>query len=224
MDPDDERSKLVFAYMDAVAVVRPQVFVMENVKALASLAKFAPVRDALFERARLMDYRLRLVVVNSSDFGVSQSRERMFLFGFRGCEPVLPVEDALGRFRAQPESVGTIIRALGRAGTAMNGRVVSARVVFAKNPVLRQSPYAGMLFNGQGRPVNPHGVAATLPATMGGNRTPVVDEALRIQTFPDDYIFTGRQSSVMKQIGNAVPPRLGLAIGQAASHCGGGCR
>jgi DNA (cytosine-5)-methyltransferase 1 len=33
-----------------------------------------------------------------------------------------------------------------------------------------------MLFNGQGRPLNPDGWSSTLPASMGGNRTPIVDE------------------------------------------------
>ncbi len=32
-----------------------------------------------------------------------------------------------------------------------------------------------MLFNGQGRPLNPDGWASTLPASMGGNRTPIID-------------------------------------------------
>jgi len=33
-----------------------------------------------------------------------------------------------------------------------------------------------MLFNGQGRPLNPDGWSSTLPASMGGNRTPIIDE------------------------------------------------
>jgi DNA (cytosine-5)-methyltransferase 1 len=33
-----------------------------------------------------------------------------------------------------------------------------------------------MLFNGQGRPLNLDAPAATLPATMGGNRTPIIDQ------------------------------------------------
>jgi DNA (cytosine-5)-methyltransferase 1 len=35
-----------------------------------------------------------------------------------------------------------------------------------------------MLFNGQGRPINLDNVANTLPASMGGNRTPIIDEEL----------------------------------------------
>jgi len=37
-------------------------------------------------------------------------------------------------------------------------------------------------------------------------------EAARIQSFPDSFIFYGNKSSIIKQIGNAVPPLLGQAI------------
>lgn len=44
------------------------------------------------------------------------------------------------------------------------------------------------------------------------SRTLTVREAARIQTFPDDYRFAGPPSAAFKQIGNAVPVRLGYAI------------
>lgn len=40
------------------------------------------------------------------------------------------------------------------------------------------------------------------------NRTLTPREAARIQSFDDDFIFYGNKSSVIKQIGNAVPPLL----------------
>ncbi|GAA8345985.1 hypothetical protein HpDR29_07110 [Helicobacter pylori] len=40
-------------------------------------------------------------------------------------------------------------------------------------------------------------------------------EAARIQSFNDNYIFYGNKTSVCKQIGNAVPPLLALALGKA---------
>ncbi|WP_302555129.1 DNA cytosine methyltransferase [Leyella stercorea] len=40
------------------------------------------------------------------------------------------------------------------------------------------------------------------------DRTLTAREAARIQTFPDDFIFSGSKTSICKQIGNAVPPRL----------------
>ncbi|MDD2445837.1 MAG: DNA cytosine methyltransferase [Clostridia bacterium] len=40
------------------------------------------------------------------------------------------------------------------------------------------------------------------------NRTLTPREAARIQSFPDDFVFVGTKSSICKQIGNAVPPKL----------------
>ncbi|MCQ2270368.1 MAG: DNA cytosine methyltransferase [Bacteroidales bacterium] len=39
-------------------------------------------------------------------------------------------------------------------------------------------------------------------------------EAARIQTFPDDFVFTGAQNQWYAQIGNAVPVKLAKAIGE----------
>jgi DNA (cytosine-5)-methyltransferase 1 len=52
-----------------------------------------------------------------------------------------------------------------------------ARVVPAKDPVLRPSAYQGaLLFNGSGRPLDLDGPSRTLPASMGGNATPIIDQ------------------------------------------------
>ncbi len=44
------------------------------------------------------------------------------------------------------------------------------------------------------------------------NRVPTVRESARLQSFPDDFIFTGSKGSQLKQVGNAVPPLLSYAI------------
>lgn len=40
-------------------------------------------------------------------------------------------------------------------------------------------------------------------------------EGARLQTFPDSYVFEGAKKQIARQIGNAVPPRFGRAIGLA---------
>lgn len=52
-----------------------------------------------------------------------------------------------------------------------------AKITAAKKPVLRSSPYAGMLFNGGGRPVDADKPAPVMTATAGGNRSHIVDES-----------------------------------------------
>lgn len=45
-------------------------------------------------------------------------------------------------------------------------------------------------------------------------------ECARLQSFPDWFHFAGTKSSMLKQIGNAVPPLVGKAIGEAVYQAG----
>lgn len=194
MDPNDSRNSLMARYFDVVEKTQPSAFVCENVKGLAALSRWADFRQQLFRRIDLLGYHHALLVLNAADFGVPQARERMFLVGFRKKEHSLAGIDLhrslslmLEEHRAEPPVMADLLRRLGRAGSKTNSRVCNAIVTYAKNPVLRASPYAGMLFNGAGRPIKPLGHSATLAASMGGNKTPIVDE---------DEIYDGKTSFV----------------------------
>jgi DNA (cytosine-5)-methyltransferase 1 len=261
MDPDDERSELVLSFFEVVGQTLPKGFVCENVKALALSGRWERVRQNILRKAR-KNYHVALIVLNASNFGVPQIRERMFLVGIRkdiyqGVDRTLETElmRELGCRRRQAPTVADIIRHLGKAGTSKNPKTCTAKISYAKAPIMRRSPYAGMLFNGAGRPLPVAGFATTLPASMGGNKTPIVDEdevfnnkdsfveayhaalmdgvkpragevparlrrltikeCMAIQTFPPEYQFHGRKSSVYRQIGNAVPCDLAEAVAQS---------
>lgn len=46
------------------------------------------------------------------------------------------------------------------------------------------------------------------------NRCPTVRESARLQSFPDDFVFTGNKTQQNKQVGNAVPVLLAYALGK----------
>ncbi|MBD2042864.1 DNA cytosine methyltransferase [Microcoleus sp. FACHB-672] len=260
MNPDDPRSQLLWVFMKVVELTKPQAFICENVKALAVLDKWSEIRKHLFHFASRLGYTYKLVILNSSDFGVPQSRERMFLIGFRDIKDISNLEAQFEPYKRQAPTVRDILLPLGVAGSEKNQRICNAKVTLASKPVMRRSPYAGMMFNGQGRPLNPDGYSCALHASMGGNKTPIideghcyfgqdswvewyhlylmqggeplslnaapkrlrrltVDEALRIQTFPHDYQFIGGQSSIYRQIGNAVPCDLAQVVAEVVRNC-----
>lgn len=247
MDTSDERSGLVFSFMDVIGIVGPRLFVMENVRSLATLDKFKSVREGIISRARDLGFNCKLMILNSGDYSTPQSRNRMFLIGFKG-ERNASIE----KYRNPGASVRESIAHLGPAGTDMNPLDCNTSITPAKNPVLRGSAYSGMLFNGSGRPVNPDKRSNTITAS-GGSRLPIIDEcqlyhgekgwvewyysyligggkpiskeeiprylrritsteAKIIQTFPPSFEFYGSNSSVFRQIGNAVPCNLGEAV------------
>jgi DNA (cytosine-5)-methyltransferase 1 len=182
MDPGDERSKLIHSFFDVVDAAQPRGFVCENVKNLAISSRWASVRDQILARAK-KGYRVALILLNATDFGVPQIRERMFLVGVRkdlyaGSDKALYNEmmRGLAASHRQAPTIAEVVKALGRAGTDANPKTCTAKISYAKAPIMRKSPYAGMLFNGAGRPLSASGWATTLPASMGGNKTPIIDE------------------------------------------------
>lgn len=173
MDPQDPRSAHVRAFMDLVAQFSPRAFVMENVKALAVSKRWSAVREDLVRTARTLGYQVDLFLLNAADFGVPQTRERMFLVGVRGMAPLCPVPTSKG----SPPSVRQALAALPAFGEPGNDAICAARVVPAAQPVMRPRAHHGsLLFNGSGRPLDLDGPAKTLPASMGGNATPIIDQ------------------------------------------------
>lgn len=176
MSQDDPRSQLVFSFCRAVETIYPKIFVMENVKALGVLDKFDSIRRAILTRFEKAGYHVSMSVLNACDYGVPQNRERLFFIGVR--QDIGSIFDAsiLRKYMKKGKTVRETILPLGHPSGMTNHGLCKAVITPAKNPVLRKSPYSGMLFNGKGRPIDVEGYCNTLTASMGGNRTPIIDE------------------------------------------------
>lgn len=174
MDPSDPRSRHIRHFLGVVKDVQPAAFVMENVKALAVSHRWAPALRSLRLQAHVLGYATELHLLNAADHGVPQARERMFLVGIKrshGHHRPVPADTAGGR-----PALRTALGRLPRYGEPGNDSLCTAKITMAQTPVLRRSPWAGMLFNGAGRPMDLDRPAPTLPASMGGNRTPIIDQ------------------------------------------------
>ncbi|MFM8826293.1 MAG: DNA cytosine methyltransferase [Actinomycetota bacterium] len=172
MDPLDDRSRHVWRFLEVVGQLQPRAFVMENVRHLGENARWATIREGLIRASNALGYQTRLSILRASHFGVPQNRDRMFLVGARDFtpSPLIPTTaDSLPTSRQALTELPPI-------GTEGNSRIATADITLAANPVLRRSPFAGMLFNGAGRPVNLEAPSSTLPASMGGNKTPIIDQ------------------------------------------------
>jgi DNA (cytosine-5)-methyltransferase 1 len=235
---------MVPEFVRAVREARPRAFMMENVAGLAGTKFTAYLSDQVFSLHSL-GYTVFSKVLCAADYGVAQRRHRLFLVGVRAdqkCDPFAFPEGTHGEGKHHKQL--SVAEALRDVPEDIPNR---AKVVFCKNPVLRKSPFAGMMFNGKGRPLDHNGLGHTIPASAGGNRTHILDpfgvvkqyhselisgkkprrgelhdvrrltvrESARIQSFPDEFVFLGRQSSRYSQVGNAVPPALAKCVAKS---------
>ena len=140
----------------------------------------------------------------------------MILIGTLDPECTIPFP----RSRRQRISARQAIQWLDPAGQGNNQGVCAATITMAQNPVMRASPYAGMLFNGLGRPIDLNRPCQTLPASMGGNKTPFIDTSLLANPNAPDWLAATHQALMNGANPNnfVVPPQFRrITVSEAAA-------
>jgi DNA (cytosine-5)-methyltransferase 1 len=79
---DDSRNLLYRAMKETIRRVQPVVFVAENVRGLANIAK-GEVLNRVVRELEDLGYHVQPHLVDAADFGVPQHRERLFIIGAR---------------------------------------------------------------------------------------------------------------------------------------------
>lgn len=225
---DDE---CIWRFLRVVARVQPLVFVMALPAAAIDHEAWQPLYDDIVHQASASNYQLDGVVLDASRFGVAQTRRTAFVIGrSRGSAALLsapaPSDDALHIGHNAPTATdtvtaGEVLRRLPPAGIGYNTGLCTARIVPARNPQCRKSAYAGKLFNGAGRPVDLHQPCHALTPYMGGNATPIVDQA----SIDDPAVTPWYEQWHAARQRNAVPPAMPatvrrLTVAEAAALTG----
>lgn len=232
---DDPRNFLYIHYIRALIDSKPKFFIAENVKGLMTMAG-GKVLTQIKEDFTAAGYHIEVNLVNAKNYGVPQSRERVFIIGIRndlfeqGVEYHLPeitnsntdetkddlitLKEAIGDLPVDPE--GYFEGSYSSMYMSRNRKKAWNDVSFTIQASARQAPqYPG------GLPMKK--VSKDLWKFQGElNRRLSVRECARIQTFPDWFEFSddgkdnvsraNRLNEKYKQIGNAVPVMLAEKI------------
>ena len=205
---------------------QPDWFMAENVSGLRNANEgrdFQRILQDLYDTG----YDIFPNTYRFEEYGVPQSRHRIIIIGFRkdlGLRFRIPAPGMVLRTcREALEDPPIPADAPNNERTAQN-KVVVERLRYIKpgeNAFTADLP-EHLRLNVKGakisqiyRRLDPTKPAYTLTGSGGGgthmyhwseDRALTNRERARIQTFPDDYVFSGSKESVRKQIGMAVPP------------------
>jgi DNA (cytosine-5)-methyltransferase 1 len=189
---DDERGKLTLKFIDMVGVIRPRWFIWENVPRILSLEKGRVFARILQEFSK-WGYGLSWRVLNAKNFGVPQSRRRVFLVGNITGDPrcsaqVLFEPESLRRDSKETRTKGQEYTGALTAGIAKNsGRDLICQGVLI--PV-RVSNFGLLVFDKIFGTIleREHKNVSNLVYSKGmGVRKLTPLECERLQGFPDNY-------------------------------------
>ncbi|MBU0459908.1 MAG: DNA (cytosine-5-)-methyltransferase [Nanoarchaeota archaeon] len=205
-----EKGKLFFEMIRLLKEKKPKMFIAENVKGILSANKkqaFPLILKEFKKAGYEVDYKL----LNASEYGVPQKRERVFIMGFRKDLDIFP---------SFPKP------------TNLDKPIPLQNVIFDHNKVSKKYFFSDRAHQGllnanpqmnKGRaqdelkPCNT--VTAHLAKVSLNSTDPVIKvngkfrrftprEVARIQSFPDDFKLVGSDAQIYKSLGNAIPPVL----------------
>jgi len=218
----DERNVLYQQLLRVLEHHRPEYFLAENVKGILSLEKgevFKMILKDFTNAGYFVSYKL----VNAADYGVPQKRQRVIIYGTRddlsnnlefpsqthsktsdkdNLEPWLSIGEALNKIpNPDDENHGLKNHTYSKFKLKFNGYLGNRRI----DP---EQPAPTVTARGD----NKGGVVVLHHPS--NERRMSARELAATQSFPLDFQFSGTQSSVYRQIGNAVPPKLAYYLGK----------
>lgn len=219
---EDPRNSLYKEMKEIVNYLKPDFVVMENVEGLRSMLG-GKVEEKIISDYKEIGYEINLTVLNSADYSVPQLRKRVIFIGNRiGAK----------NYHPSPICKQSQYRTIGQAIWRYMDIEESEEInhVFSKHTEemkkrLSAVPEGKSLYKNYSdawkkSPWNKP--SCTIKENHGGTnihpklpRCLTARELATLQSFPSDFIFKGSKKWQLVQIGNAVPPLMGKAIGLA---------
>ena len=202
------------------------------------------VLDVILSEFQSLGYKTVYGILDAVNYGVPQFRERFVLIGSRDNEDIfLPIpthfqthQDPAYRWQTLKDTIEDLEYNYGECAAFSKDRLAFLQLVpeggnWRDLPLgLKQEAMGGAYESGGGKVgfyrrlsySQPSPTLVTSPvqkATMmchpTQDRPLSIREYARIQQFPDNWAFMGTSAAKYRQIGNAVPVGLALALGKA---------
>lgn len=245
---DDKRAGTLGAYLRILRDTLPKCLLIENVPGIAYRGKsegldLVKETIAQINRDRGVQYSVRVAQLNAADYGVPQTRERLFVVGSREGRPFeFPAPTHYDPSGGLPVLGGDpYLTAWDAIGDLENDTEDSLEVQGKWSDLLPSIPegqnYLWHTDRGNGLPLfgwrrrfwtfllkldknRPSWTIQAQPGPAVGpfhwkNRRLSARELCRLQTFPEGFQITGNLSSAQKQLGNAVPSALAEVLARA---------
>ena len=229
---EDTRGTLFFEYARIVNEVRPKLIMAENVRGLVNHDQGRTLQTMLGVLDEL-GYTVQWRVVRAQYLDVAQKRERWVMIGVRkdlSMTHVFPEERAYTL--CLRDALADVPHSGGQTYTERKHAIMASVPeggYWRDLPEVVQRDYMGASFfmgggkTGMARRLAWDEPSLTLTCNPAQKQTErchpsetrplTVRENARIQSFPDDWQFTGSVAAQYRQIGNAVPVNLGFHLG-----------
>lgn len=219
---DDPRNSLYKEMLEIVKTLQPEFVICENVKGLRSMLG-GQVEKKIIEDYRAIGYEMNVTTLCAADYYTPQKRERVIFIGNRiGLKNLYPKPILKP---SEYVTTGEAIKDLMKHPEDSDFNHVPTKHRPDMEARMAKLPEGESLYEGYSDawkkcPWNE--ASCTIKENHGGvnihpklPRVLTAREMARLQSFPDDFIFEGKKNKQLVQIGNAVPPLLGKAIGLA---------
>ena len=224
---DDDRNRLFKEFVRFVKIIKPRMFVLENVAAMERHNKGKTIKE-IVSSFKEIGYDIKYKVLNAVNYGVPQERRRIFIVGTLG-------ENSF-EYPQESDNIVTVKEAIDDLPKLENGETSEIPNHTAMKHSARMLEKVSYVSDGGNR----NDIPEKLRPKSGDsrkyirynskkpsfcvtgdmrkifhynqNRALTCRELARLQTFPDSFIPLGNAGKVQQQIGNAVPVLLANKI------------
>lgn len=223
---NDTRNYLFMQYARLLGELKPKVFVMENVSGMAK-GDMRGIFNSAIAELKSKGYRVAVKQLNAANYGVPQSRQRIFFIGAREDQVFDPANVFVEMKRTMFISSGEALVGLDIAKEEkiiLKGKHLDVwrkmRPGHSAQEIL--GPNNGFSF----RKLDPKRPSITVLKTFSPNglwagithwaepRYLTIGEYKRICSFPDDFKIEGKITDQVARLGNAVMPLQMKAIAE----------